>query len=140
MSAPATPSTAVSAVPAGRLWASRVLRALLALFLLFDAGSKLARMPPALKTMAQLGFTTPQTVVLGVVVLVLIALYLIPPTAVLGAVLLTGYLGGALAILFRAGSPLPLTLFPLGFGILVWLALYLCRPGLGRLLSRGVGQ
>lgn len=135
-----TANAPTASTPSGRLWAGRVLRALLVIFLLFDAISKLARMPAALKTMSQLGFTAPQSVVTGILVLILVALYLTPRTALLGAVLLTGYLGGAAAILVRAASPLPLTLFPLVFGVFIWLGLYLSHPRLGRLLTRAWNQ
>ena len=103
-----------------------VLTALTALFLLFDGVSHLARPQVVLDATAALGYTAGAAVVMGVVQLVCLALYLVPRTAVLGAVLLTGYLGGAVAAQLRIEAPLGSTLlFPVYVGVLVWLALWL---------------
>ena len=97
-----------------------------ALFLTFDAGSKLAQLTPAMEGTAQLGYPTNVVFPLGAILLACLALYLIPRTAPLGAVLLTGYLGGAIATHVRVGNPLlSHTLFPIYVAILIWGGLYL---------------
>lgn len=112
-------------VSKGALWTSYILEGLVVLFLLFDALTKLFKAAPVLKAAAQLGFSVEQIVVVGTVLLICIILYVIPKTAVLGAVLLTGYLGGAVATQYHAGNPAFETLFPVLFGILVWLPLFI---------------
>lgn len=106
------------------LWTGRVVSGLVVLFLLFDGATKVLKPTPVLKAAAQLGFTVNQIVGIGTLLLVCTALYVIPWTSVLGAVFLTGYLGGATAIQVRAGSPLFETLFPVMFGALVWAGLF----------------
>src|SRR4051794_9638843 len=78
------------------IWTGRVLSGLAAAFLAFDAFMKLARLPEALKTLGELGYQPSVLLPLGILQLVCLALYLIPRTAVLGAILWTGYLGGAI--------------------------------------------
>lgn len=125
--------------PIGRT-ASRtglVLTALLTLFLLFDSTIKLLRLPVAVDATVQLGFPAATVPLIGAVLLVCLVLYLVPRTAVLGAVLLTGYLGGAVGGQLRVEAPLFSTLlFPVYVGILVWVALYLRSAELRRLLAR----
>ena len=105
------------------LWGGRVLTVLLALFLLFDSGVKIARSPEAVQGTAQLGYPQGAVVPVGVVLLISLVIYLIPQTSILGAILLTGYLGGATATMVRVSSPwVP---FPVLIGVLVWAALYL---------------
>ena len=105
------------------LWSGRVLTVLLALFLLFDSGVKIARSPEAVQGTAQLGYPQGAVVPVGVVLLISLVIYLIPRTSVLGAILLTGYLGGATATMVRVSSPwVP---FPVLIGVLVWAELYL---------------
>ena len=103
-----------------------VLSGLAAVFLLFDAVAKLAGAPSAVQTTVELGFAAPQVRSLGVLLLILTLLYLLPRTSVLGAVLLTGYLGGTVAVHFLNGSPLPShTLFGVYVGVMLWGGLYL---------------
>ncbi|PYT82680.1 MAG: hypothetical protein DMG40_05240 [Acidobacteria bacterium] len=110
----------------GALWTGRILTALAVLFLLFDGITKVMRVPAVLKASAQLGLSDKLIVAIGVTLLLCTGLYVIPRTAVLGAVFLTGYLGGAVSIQLRVGNPLfSETLFPVYFGVLVWLGLYL---------------
>jgi hypothetical protein len=107
-------------------WAGRVLSGLPVAFLIFDAAIKFVH--PAFVTEAseRMGWPDHHTTVLGVVLSTAIALYVIPRTAVLGAVLLTGYLGGAVAVHLRIDDPLlSHTLFPIYFGIMLWGGLYL---------------
>lgn len=103
-----------------------VLTVLLTLFFVFDAVTKLLSVPDVVTATQQMGFSASAVPVIGSVLLVCLALYLIPRTAVLGAVLLTGYLGGAVCAQLRIEAPLFSTmLFPVYFGVVVWVALYL---------------
>src|ERR1700676_1216230 len=86
-----------------RLWAGRILTALAAAFLLFDGVMKLVKPPVVVKATVELGYPESTIVGIGVVLLVCTILYLIPRTSILGAVLLTGYLGGAVASNVRVG-------------------------------------
>jgi hypothetical protein len=108
------------------LWAGRVISALPALFLLFDAVLKFIKPPQVVEGTLQLGYPESVILPLGIVLLVCTVLYLIPSASVLGAILLTGYLGGAVATHVRVGSPLfTHTLFPIYVGALVWGGLFL---------------
>jgi DoxX-like family len=109
--------------PAGMRWTGRLLSAMVVLFLLFDGVTKLIREPHVVKSMAQLGFPDGLTTGLGATVLACSALYLFPRTSVLGAILLTGWLGGAAAAMVRAGLPGHPAFFPVAFGMLAWLGL-----------------
>ena len=114
-----TPKTA-------RVWAGRVLSGLPVAFLIFDAALKLVHPAFVTEASAKIGWPDGVITPLGVVLLACVALYLVPRTAVLGAVLLTGYLGGAVATHLRVGDPLfSHTLFPVYFGVMLWGGLYL---------------
>jgi len=94
---------------------------LAALFLLMDAVMKFAKPDAVLKGTVELGFSESVIVPLGVVLLVSTLLYVFPRTAVLGAILLTGYLGGAVCTHVRVGNPLfSHVLFPTYLGVLIW--------------------
>lgn len=108
-----------------RIWASRTLTALSVLFLLMDGGMKLFKPPFVIEATARLGYPESTIVGIGVTLLVCTVLYLIPRTAVLGAILLTGYLGGAVASNVRAGTPFFNMVFPMLFGVTVWASLVL---------------
>ncbi|WP_158752363.1 DoxX family protein [Acidobacterium sp. S8] len=113
-------------VSAKRLWTGRILSGLVVLFLLMDSVMKLMKPAPVLKAQAALGWPDEITITTGIVLLLCTILYAIPNTAVLGAVLLTGYLGGAVAVQWRVGNPLfSNTLFPVYMGILLWAGLCL---------------
>ena len=86
-------------------WAGRVLSALAVLFLLFDSLIKVMKLTPALEGTTQLGYPASVVLPIGIVELVCVVVYTIPRTSVLGAILLTGYLGGAVATHVRVGSP-----------------------------------
>src|SRR6266496_2888074 len=116
-----------------KIWVGRTMSTLPALFLLVDASMKLVKPPFVVEATVQLGYPEGVIVGLGVVLLACTALYLIPRTAVLGAILLTGYLGGAIATQVRIGHPLFESIFPLIFGVLVWAGLYLRETRLGTL-------
>ena len=113
------------------LWAGRIISTLVVLFLLFDAVAKLMKIAPVLQAFTQLGFSTSLAVPIGAVLLVCTILYMIPPTAILGAILLTAYLGGATVTHLRAGQPF---YFPIIFGVLVWGGLYLREDRLHALI------
>jgi hypothetical protein len=123
---PATKKDAPIAKPA--LWLDRVLSGLVILFLLFDGAIKLVPWPVVTDTMDRMGYGSSETLArsLGVITIVCTVLYSIPPTSILGAILLTGYLGGAMASHVRIGSPLfTHTLFGLYLGLMVWGGLWL---------------
>ncbi|GHP16490.1 membrane protein [Rhodococcus sp. NKCM2511] len=106
-----------------------VLTGLLALFLIFDIVGKLLNVQQVKDATVELGLREEMTPVIGVVLLVCLVLYLVPRTAFLGAVLLTGYLGGAVLTNWRVDKPLFSTvLFAVYVGILAWGALYLRDP------------
>lgn len=110
----------------GRMWAGWIITGLISAFMLLDAAMKLLKPKPVIDAFARTGWPTELSVTLGVILLVSTALYLIPRTEILGAILLTGYLGGAVATNLRLENPLfSNTLFPVYFGVLVWGALWL---------------
>ncbi len=116
-------------------WASYIIGALVVLFLLFDCVIKLLKLSFAVEGTTSLGYPESVIVPLGILQLVCLLLYLVPQTSVLGAILWTGYLGGAIATHVRLGNPLfSHILFPVYIGILLWLALYLRNPKLRSLL------
>ena len=119
-------------------WTGYGLTGLVSLFMTMDAAMKLAQLPIVLETTAQLGWPVTTVVSLGLVLLISTALYVIPSTSLLGAILLTGYLGGAVATHARIGSPLfSHTLFGVYVGIALWGALYLRSDRLRRLIPIG---
>ncbi len=104
------------------------LTGLVALFWIMDAGMKLANLAPVAETLRPLGWPTDHATILtlGLIQAVSLALYLWPRSAVLGAILLTAFLGGAIATHARIGSPLPShTLFGVNVGVFTWAALWL---------------
>ncbi len=107
------------------LWAGGITSGLVIVFLLFDSITKLLKVPQVLEATARLGFPVAALSGIAVTLLVCTIIYAIPRTAILGAALLTGYLGGAVAIQVRAGSTAFETVFPIIFGALVWLGIYL---------------
>jgi len=107
------------------LWAGRILSALPALFLLMDGVMKLFKPAVVVEGTVRLGYSESVILPLGIVLLASTVLYLIPRTFVLGAILLTGYLGGAVATHVRVGEGLFPVLFPVILGVLLWLGLYL---------------
>lgn len=126
------PSSGAKSASMASVWVGRILSALTVLFMLFDAIMKLAKPAPVLEASARIGIPTSQIVGIGVLLLISTIIYAIPRSAVLGAVLLTGYLGGAVAIQMRAGSPPFETVFPVLFGIVMWAGVYLRECGLRR--------
>jgi hypothetical protein len=105
------------------------------LFLTFDTLIKVLRLPVALAATAQLGFTDNAAFAIGAIEAACLVLYLVPRTSVLGAVLWTGYLGGAIATHIRAGSPLfSHTLFPIYVAALLWIGLWLRNGRIRRIV------
>lgn len=107
------------------VWAGRILSALPVLFLLLDGVMKVVKPAFVVEATVQLGYPESVIVGLGVVLVACTILYLIPRTAVLGAILLTGYLGGAVATHVRVGGPLFSILMPVILGAMLWGGLYL---------------
>jgi hypothetical protein len=109
-----------------RIWTGRTLSGLALLFLAFDSVVKLIRIPEAVEGTVQLGYPASALLTIGLIELACVIAYAVPRTAVLGAVLLTGYLGGAIATHVRAESPLfSHTLFPIYVAVLIWGGLWL---------------
>jgi len=120
-------ATLTTSVSKKALWAGRILSGLPILFLLVDGAFKLCDPPPAavVEAMNKVGYPPTLTATIGVLLLVCVVVYMIPRTAVLGAILLTGYLGGAVATHTRVGDPLfSHILFPVYMGLFVWGGLY----------------
>lgn len=120
----------------GARLAGRFLSGFAALFLAFDMTLKLAQRPEAIEATTQLGYPASVIFPIGLVQLVFLALYLMPRTAPLGAVLWTGYLGGAIATHVRVENPLfSHTLFPIYVAAMLWGGLWLRDIRVRRLLA-----
>lgn len=112
-----------AAAPVSMLvWVGRVISALVALFMLFDAGLKILKVPAAVEGTVRLGYSDGLLLPIGLAALVCVLLYSIPQTAVIGAILLTGYFGGATATQVRVHDPW--FIFPVFLGVLAWAGLY----------------
>ena len=112
-------------------WTGRVLSGLVIVFLLFDGAIKLVPWPVVTETMDKMGYGSSETLArsLGIITIVCTVLYSVPPTSILGAILLTGYLGGAIYAHYRLADPLfTHTLFGVYLGLLIWGGLYLRDP------------
>jgi DoxX-like family len=130
--------TITRAVPVSKtnLLAGRLLSGLVVLFLLVDSGMKLAKASASVKGTIELGYQESVVAGIGVLLLACTVLYVIPRTSLLGAILLTGYLGGAVASQVRVGNPLfTHILFPVYFGALLWAGVYLRDDRLRALVS-----
>jgi hypothetical protein len=131
-------STTRSATP--KTWAARVVGSLLVLFLLIDGAGKVLHLAPYVEGTARVGYPTSCLIPLGLALVACTILYVVPRTAILGAVLLTGYLGGATATHVRVGEPF---FFPVVFGVLLWACLYVRDARVRTLLlprQRGAGE
>ena len=126
------PSGRATGISKGSLWTGRIVTALVFLFMLFDGGIKVLRMAPAVEGTARLGYPTSLVLPIGVVALVCTFLYAIPRTSILGAVLLTGYLGGATATQVRVQNPW--FFFPVAIGVMVWAGPFLMDERLRALI------
>ena len=116
-------------------WAGRILTGLAVAFLIFDSVIKFSASAAVSQAMNQLGFPVHLAPAIGALELVLLAIYLFPRTSVLGAILWTGYFGGAIVLHVRVGNPLfSHVLFPIYVALLLWGGLYLREDRLRQLL------
>ena len=109
-----------------------VVSGLVIAFLVFDGVTKVMQVQPVIDACARLGIGATTAAAIGALLLAITTLYALPQSRAVGVVLLTGYLGGAVATHVRAGSNLFETLFPVGFGALAWLGIALRDPELVR--------
>ena len=116
------------------LLAGRILTGLTIAFLLFDVVVKVMQRPEAVEPTTALGFAAGSVLTIGLIELICLLLHVFPRTAVLGAVLMTGFLGGAFAINMRAGMPMFNQIFPFIIGAMMWAGLYLRERRLAALL------
>jgi DoxX-like protein len=112
-------------IPKWQVWTGRVVSALVVSFLVFDGTMKVIEPPFIVQANAQLGYPESEVVGIGVVLLACVLLYAVPRTAVLGAILLTGHLGGAIASQVRVQAPVFNVVFAAVFAVIVWLGLWL---------------
>ena len=113
------------------VWVGGTISVLASLLFIFSAFMKLKGGPELAQGMAHMGLPESMVLPLAILELTCVAIYLIPPTSVLGAVLLTGFLGGAICTHWRVGDPF---FIQVALGLLVWLGLYLREPRLADLL------
>lgn len=125
-------NTQLESVSKVRPWLGAIITGLVVLFLAFDGVTKILQLTPVVKASEKLGIAADLLLGIGVLLLTCTVIYLIPKTTILGAILLTGYLGGATAIHVSARSGAFPVAFSIGFGVLVWVGLVLREP---RLLS-----
>lgn len=118
------------------LWVARIIGGLATLFVLMDGVMKLFNPPPVTEATVVLGWPEHLILWLGILEVVCIALYLIPQTSVLGAILMTGYLSGAVATHVRIASPLFSVVFPILLGVMLWAALYITDARVRSLIPR----
>jgi hypothetical protein len=124
-----------STISLKKLWTSRIMGGIAVLFMLFDTSIKLIRESHAVEGTVQLGYPDSSVQMLGIIEAVFLVLYLIPRTSVLGMILMTGYLGGAVATHVRLENPLfSHILFSVYIAALMWGGLYLREPRLAALL------
>jgi len=112
------------------LWAGRSLSGVVVAFLIFDAITKIITVAPVIEATEKLGIPASTIPGIGILLLICTAIYVVPKTAILGAILLTGYLGGATAIHVRAGSGVFPIVFSVAFGVMTWGGLVLREPRL----------
>jgi hypothetical protein len=116
------------------LWAGRSVSTLVVLFCAFDGIMKVVKDPHVIAASADFGFSPSQIVLIGALMLACTILYAIPRTAILGAVLLTGYLGGAVVSNIRVGHPSFECVFPVIFGALAWAGIFAREPRVRELI------
>jgi hypothetical protein len=130
-----SPSNTLEAgISKSRLWTGRALSALAILFAAMDGGMKLFKPPFVVQATVQLGYPETAIVGIGAALLISTLLYALPRTAIFGAILLTGYLGGAVASGVRIGAPMFNIVFPIVFALIVWASLAMRNPRLEKLL------
>jgi len=119
------------AISRGRLWTGRVISGLVSLLFVFSGVLKLKGGPELEKGMEFLQLRPEMTLPLAILELACTAVYLVPQTAVLGAILMTGYLGGAILTHWRVGD---MVILHVAIGLLIWLGIYLREPRLAALI------
>jgi DoxX-like family len=124
MSLAPPPAPAVAPTSKGMLWTGRILTGLAGLFMLFDGAMKIVKEPHAVEGTKALGYPENVLVPLGIVLVACAVIYLFPRTSVFGAILLTGYLGGAVASQVRIDAGAFPILFPVIFAAIMWGGLY----------------
>lgn len=107
------------------MWTGRIVSGVAILFLLFDSVIKVLQLPPAVEATVRLGYGENLVLGIGLLQLACLAVYLVPRTSILGAILLTGYLGGAIATHVQNGSDMFSLVFPVLIGALIWAGLYI---------------
>lgn len=105
-------------------WAGRIISTLPVVFLLFDGVLKLIKPAPVVEATLRLGYSESTIPGIGILLLICTVVYVVPRTSILGAILLTGYFGGAVATHVRVGAGLFPVLFPVFFGVLIWGGIY----------------
>jgi DoxX-like family len=121
--------------PRRSIWLGRILTGLTGLFMLLDGIMKIAKPPQVLQANVRLAYPVSALSEIGVALIACTLIYLIPRTSILGAILLTGYLGGAVASNVRAGSGWFETIFPILFAVLIWYGIFLRDRRLQNLLT-----
>lgn len=122
------------------IWTGRILSAIPVGLLLFSGVVKLLQLPPVLQSFTQLGYPQSLAITIGLLEVGCALIYVIPRTSVIGAILLTGYLGGAIATHLRIGDPLlSHTLFPIYIGAMLWAGLFLREGRLRALVPLRLG-
>ena len=116
-------TTQPASVSKKKLWTGYVLTAMIALFLLFDCSLKILKLAPAMEANARLGYSSRVILPIGIAELICLILFVVPRTSLLGAILLTGYLGGATATQVRLEDPW--FFFPVVLGIVAWGGIFL---------------
>jgi hypothetical protein len=116
------------------IWVGRTVSTLVVLFCAFDGIMKVIKEPHVISASSELGFSTNAMVLIGVLMLACTVLYAIPRTTILGAVLLTGYLGGAVVSNLRVGHPVFECTFPVIFGALAWGGIFVREPRVRELI------
>jgi hypothetical protein len=119
------------AVSKGAFWGGWIMTAIPAAMMVMSGGMKIAKTQQVVEGFTKMGYPAGAPVGIGVVEILCAIVYLIPQTSVLGAILMTGYLGGAIDVCVRSGLPIYI---PLGFGILVWGGLFLRDPRIRALI------
>jgi DoxX-like protein len=112
----------------GTLWTGRIMSGFVSLFLLVDGGGRLAGFAPYVEGMTRFGYPADLAPWVGLTLMICAVLYVLPRTVILGAILVTGYLGGATATQVRVGDPW--WLFPVALGVMAWGGLWLRYGGL----------
>lgn len=129
-----------ASISKAQVWTGRILSGLVSTFLLWDAGMKLLKPEFVVKATVELGYPESSIVGIGLALLACTFLYVVPRTAALGAVLLTGYLGGAVATHVRVGAGAFNVLFPIVFGAIIWGGLWLRSERLRRVARFGSAE